>query len=92
MVAATLCLIYLSRWYSAAETGNRDGTAKDVWAGFDSDLPSEWESWLRFRRDNPPTDNEVIQVGYTKLRGTAGLVVIWSSGHLVIWSSGHLVI
>ena len=35
---------------------------KDLWAGFDNDLPSEWESWLRFRRDDPPTDQEVLKV------------------------------
>ncbi|CAG7731562.1 unnamed protein product [Allacma fusca] len=26
---------------------------------FDQDLPSEWESWLRNRRENPPTLEEI---------------------------------
>ena len=50
------------RWYTSLETGRDDIVAKDTWAGFDSDLPSEWESWLRFRRDRPPTEEEVMQV------------------------------
>jgi len=26
---------------------------------FDQDLPPEWQAWLRFRRDNPPTQEEI---------------------------------
>merc|ERR1712080_442481 len=29
--------------------------------GWDKEIPSEWDSWLRFRRDNPPSEEEVIQ-------------------------------
>eukprot|EP00088_Acartia_fossae_P043939 TRINITY_DN4651_c0_g1_i1.p1 TRINITY_DN4651_c0_g1~~TRINITY_DN4651_c0_g1_i1.p1 ORF type:complete len:185 (+),score=46.09 TRINITY_DN4651_c0_g1_i1:45-599(+) len=51
-----------TRWYTAADKKNeRDALNKEVWAGFDSDLPSEWESWLRFRRTEPPSDDEVMQ-------------------------------
>jgi len=50
-----------TRWYNTAETGKDDVISKDLWAGFDSDLPSEWESWLRYRRDDPPTEEEVLQ-------------------------------
>lgn len=28
--------------------------------GFDAELPAEWESWLRGRRGQPPTDEEVM--------------------------------
>jgi len=27
---------------------------------FDQDIPSEWEAWLRGRRANPPTENELL--------------------------------
>ncbi|XP_076630000.1 uncharacterized protein LOC143346114 [Colletes latitarsis] len=27
--------------------------------GFDQEIPAEWEAWLRFRRINPPTKEEV---------------------------------
>eukprot|EP00088_Acartia_fossae_P003616 TRINITY_DN11533_c0_g1_i2.p1 TRINITY_DN11533_c0_g1~~TRINITY_DN11533_c0_g1_i2.p1 ORF type:complete len:184 (+),score=37.50 TRINITY_DN11533_c0_g1_i2:45-596(+) len=50
-----------TRWYNAETTGRKDIVSRDTWAGFDSDLPSEWESWLRYRRDNPPSDDEVLQ-------------------------------
>jgi len=50
-----------TRWYNAEVTGRKDIVSRDVWAGFDSNMPSEWESWLRFRRDQPPTDEEVMQ-------------------------------
>ena len=29
------------------------------YAGFDAEIPSEWEAWLRHRRDEPPTDEQV---------------------------------
>ena len=29
--------------------------------GFDAEIPSEWESWLRHRRDDPPTEKQVLQ-------------------------------
>jgi len=50
-----------TRWYNTAETEKADIIAKDLWAGFDSNLPAEWESWLRFRRTEPPTDDEVLK-------------------------------
>ncbi|XP_043265860.1 NADH dehydrogenase [ubiquinone] 1 alpha subcomplex assembly factor 2 [Colletes gigas] len=30
-------------------------------AGFDQEIPAEWESWLRYRRMNPPTKEELEQ-------------------------------
>jgi NADH:ubiquinone oxidoreductase subunit len=39
---------------------------KDLWAGFDSNLPSEWESWLRHRRPEPPSEQEIMQVSQKK--------------------------
>ena len=42
---------------------NWGASDQDSWAGFDSNLPSEWESWLRHRRPEPPTELEIIQVG-----------------------------
>jgi NADH:ubiquinone oxidoreductase subunit len=30
-----------------------------LYAGFDATLPAEWESWLRHRRDDPPTPEQV---------------------------------
>ena len=50
-----------TRWYNTAETNKKDIVARDTWAGFDAELPSEWESWLRHRRADPPTEREVIQ-------------------------------
>jgi len=50
-----------TRWYNTAETERADIIDKDLWAGFDSNLPAEWESWLRFRRTEPPTDDEVLK-------------------------------
>ena len=55
-------IVYIFRWYNTAETGSGDMLHKEVWGGFDSDLPAEWESWLRFRRTNPPSDDEVMKV------------------------------
>ena len=31
----------------------------DIAGGFDAKLPAEWESWLRMRRDDPPTFEQV---------------------------------
>lgn len=28
---------------------------------FDAKLPSEWESWLRYRRNDPPTKEEILE-------------------------------
>lgn len=29
-------------------------------AGFDNEIPAEWEAWLRGRRSQPPTETEVL--------------------------------
>ena len=34
----------------------------DLAAGFDAELPAEWESWLRHRRAEPPSEKEVPQL------------------------------
>ncbi|CAH1390941.1 unnamed protein product [Nezara viridula] len=41
-----------ARWF-VPKDGNEDK--------FDAGLPSEWESWLRYRRKTPPTDEEIKQ-------------------------------
>ena len=28
---------------------------------FDQEMPAEWESWLRFRRNEPPTEEELLR-------------------------------
>merc|ERR1712037_778382 len=48
------------RYYQASTTGQKDIMGKDWNAGFDSKMPSEWEAWLRHRRDQPPTDEQVL--------------------------------
>ena len=50
-----------TRWYNTMDTNKKDIVARDTWAGFDAELPSEWESWLRHRRANPPSEKEVMQ-------------------------------
>jgi len=50
-----------TRWYNITTDVEKEQGVKDVWAGFDNDLPSEWESWLRFRRTDPPTEEEVLK-------------------------------
>merc|ERR1719154_414887 len=58
-----------SRWYSIAsqhhkgslwETGRPTKTHEEA-EGWDQEVPSEWDSRLRFRRDNPPSEEEVLQ-------------------------------
>merc|ERR1712107_463102 len=51
-----------TRWYDTAETNRKEvmGMHESA-AGFDTNLPSEWESWLRHRRPEPPTEKEVLQ-------------------------------
>ena len=48
-----------SRWYESPETGQKDVIGRDVTAGYDAEIPAEWESWLRHRRDEPPTPEAV---------------------------------
>ena len=47
------------RWYITDETERKEIIGVDQFAGFDSSLPSEWESWLRHRRADPPQPQEV---------------------------------
>lgn len=49
------------RWYINVETNKKDVIGVDRWAGFDAELPTEWESWLRMRRNDPPTEDQVMQ-------------------------------
>ena len=50
------------RWFSNEVTNHKDpkNSSNDT-AGFDAEIPSEWESWLRHRRDDPPTIHQLIQ-------------------------------
>ncbi|OXA63478.1 NADH dehydrogenase [ubiquinone] 1 alpha subcomplex assembly factor 2 [Folsomia candida] len=36
-------------------------TGKNELDHFDKELPAEWESWLRGRRDNPPSEEELVK-------------------------------
>lgn len=47
------------RWYRAPETESKEIMGIDLYAGFDAKMPSEWESWLRHRRDEPPTEDQI---------------------------------
>ena len=40
-----------SRWYNTADVERSDAETgpSEKWAGFDAELPAEWESWLRHR-------------------------------------------
>jgi len=54
------------RWYETPnhmekEPGAPYGLGYNTAAGFDAKLPAEWESWLRYRRDDSPSDHEVIR-------------------------------
>ena len=47
------------RWYTNASSGHHDVRDGSISEGFDSEIPSEWESWLRHRRDAPPSDEQI---------------------------------
>jgi len=49
------------RWYDSPETNQKEVIGQNLWGGFDAKMPAEWESWLRQRRDDPPTDEQVMQ-------------------------------
>nr|ACO15196.1 Mimitin, mitochondrial precursor [Caligus clemensi] len=49
------------RWYTALNTPEVPTMQKPQTDGFDSELPAEWESWLRNRRDAAPTNEEVLR-------------------------------
>ncbi len=64
------------RYYEAPETHQKDTIGVDLWAGFDAKMPAEWESWLRHRREDPPTEQQVLtSLAYaeTKKRNAAKL-------------------
>jgi len=48
------------RWYDAPETNKKDVIGRDTFAGFDATIPAEWDSWLRMRRDEPPSPEQVM--------------------------------
>ena len=47
------------RWYEHVSTGRAEILGREKFAGFDSEVPAEWESWLRHRRNEPPTEEQV---------------------------------
>ncbi|CAB4066658.1 NDUFAF2 [Lepeophtheirus salmonis] len=64
------------RWYTALNTPEKSSISSTFTDGFDSELPAEWESWLRNRRDHPPSAEEVIrslQMGEMKKMNAAKL-------------------
>ena len=41
----------------------------DWTAGFDAKMPAEWESWLRHRREDPPSDEVVMtSMAYAEMK------------------------
>jgi len=48
------------RWYDAPETNQKEILGVDRYGGFDAKLPAEWDSWLRMRRDEPPTPEQIM--------------------------------
>ena len=49
------------RWFTNEVSKHHDPRGHETVDGFDSEIPTEWESWLRFRRDEPPTEQQVLQ-------------------------------
>ena len=47
------------RWYSTVDTMKKEIVGRDLYGGFDANIASEWESWLRHRRSDAPTAEEV---------------------------------
>ena len=49
------------RWYTSTASNYHDPRGSNIAEGFDNEVPSEWESWLRNRREVPPTESEIVQ-------------------------------
>merc|ERR1719228_1976462 len=49
------------RWFTNEGSKYHDPRDHTNIQGFDSEIPSEWDSWLRFRRDMPPTEQQILQ-------------------------------
>lgn len=49
------------RWYQAPHVTEKQAIGYGTADGFDSKLPAEWESWLRHRRDDSPSKEEVFR-------------------------------
>ena len=49
------------RWYTSPASNYHDPRGSNITEGFDNEVPSEWESWLRNRRELPPSDAEILQ-------------------------------
>lgn len=49
------------RWFTNEQSGHHDIRDTSKIEGHDREMPAEWESWLRFRRDEPPTERQVLQ-------------------------------
>ena len=69
------------RWFTNEASKHHDPREHSNVDGFDKNIPTEWESWLRFRRDAPPTEQQVLQslaladlkkvpTGFSKLLGS----------------------
>ena len=71
------------RWYSNIESGHQDFTTMNP-VGFDAEIPSEWESWLRHRRDDPPTEKQVLQ-SYA-LADLKKVQIVFCFTILLLWS------
>eukprot|EP00093_Oithona_nana_P007446 07446.XXX_347454_346845_1 [CDS] Oithona nana genome sequencing. len=49
------------RWFTSPASNYHDPRGSNITEGFDNEVPSEWESWLRNRRELPPTEAEILQ-------------------------------
>ena len=70
---------YIYLFHFSNDNFHVDVTKYSVGEGFDSQIPSEWESWLRMRRDDPPTDKQVLQayaLGQLKKKNAAELGIV----------------
>ncbi len=66
------------RWYISPDTYQKEALGRDSAGGFDAKMPSEWESWLRHRREQPPSEETVLQnmaIADMKKRNAARLEV-----------------
>lgn len=61
-----------ARWFEPATGGDEN---------FDQQLPAEWESWLRNRRREPPTEEEVLKnLEIMKMKKKNALIVEAKAG------------
>ena len=50
-----------SRWFTQESSNHQDPRIHTNIDGFDNEIPSEWDSWCRFQRDDPPSAKQGLQ-------------------------------